>query len=396
MKKTVITTCCPPAHVNECAGTGISTSASTDTTACDDTQSVEHKKRFYQIDFIRFLFALMIMYGHLLAFLTIKYKESTLFSSLQVMSSYSGLLIVFSFFIMSGFFLYHSEGFKKYDLEAFAKRRILRLWPILAFSYIPYILIGTYRVYPDTLNLFFVTNAAGLMQETSQNAASWYVCVLFVLSLFFFYALRHFRWEKVAFVCGIIALFGFIVRGTGSTTLYKAAPIASMPFMINGMIEGLAGISLGILIGAFLKRKLETKRIVSKKKKFLFGLFEIAALFFFVYHMSFHKPAGEFIFWEILFIIIFVSFLFEEGFFSRFLNNKFSAWLGDLSYPIYLMHFPMIAVMNEYIWQKPFLKGDLNVLFVSIAICLLASLVADYFVKWLLKFYTKKKSYVKL
>ena len=125
-------------------------------------------------------------------------------------------------------------------------------------------------------------------------------------------------------------------------------------------------------------------------------MFEIAALFFFVYHMSFHKPAGEFIFWEILFIIIFVSFLFEEGFFSRFLNNKFSAWLGDLSYPIYLMHFPMIAVMNEYIWQKPFLKGDLNVLFVSIAICLLASLVADYFVKWLLKFYTKKKSYVKL
>ena len=67
------------------------------------------------------------MYGHLLERLKGQYKDAVLFSQLGRMSAWSGLVVVFSFFIMSGFFLYYSEGFKKYDLETFAKRRIVRL-----------------------------------------------------------------------------------------------------------------------------------------------------------------------------------------------------------------------------------------------------------------------------
>lgn len=284
------------------------------------------------MDFIRFVFACMIMYGHLLGSLTAIYKGSDLLSQLKAMYAWSGLVVVFSFFIMSGFFLY-------YDLETFAKRQICRLWPMLAFSFVPVILIGKYEKYSDTLNLFFITSASGLMKRGSNNEASWYVCVLFIISLFFFYALRHFKWEKVAFSCGIISLFGFIVRGIGTTSFYRGVPIATMPFMINGMIEGLTGISFGILLGAFLKNKLELKENVSCRKKILFTFFEMSALFYFVRYTCFHKTVGEFIFWEILFIILFSLFLFKKGFLSQVLNNKFCAWLGQLAYPIYLMHF---------------------------------------------------------
>lgn len=322
----------------------------------------------------------MIMYGHLLGRLKGIYKESVLFFRLQSMCSWSGLVVVFSFFIMSGFFLYYSEGFKKYDLETFAKRRIVRLWPMLAFSFVPFILIGEYKKYSDTLNLFFITRASGLMKNFSNNEASWFVCVLFILSLFFFYALRHFKWENVAFSCGIISLFGFIVRGIGSTGVYCGVPIATMPFMINGMIEGLAGISFGILLGSFLKKRLITEQNDSKKKKMIFSFLEVFCLFCFVKYMCFHKPAGEFIFWEILFIILFSLFLFEKGFISKALNNKFCGWLGQLAYPVYLMHFPMFDVMTKYLWKKPFLTGDISILFISISICLIAALFAHLIV----------------
>ena len=320
------------------------------------------------------------MYGHLVSFLNEYYKDSSLFLKLLQLQAWSGLVVVFSFFIMSGFFLYYSEGFKKYDLETFAKRRISRLWPMLAFSFIPIILIGKYEKYSDTLNLFFITSASGLMQNGSNNEASWYVCVLFILSLFFFYALRSFKWENVAFSCGIISLFGFIVRGIGTTGFYRGVPVASMPFMINGMIEGAAGISFGIILGAFLKNKLEIKEIISGKKKLLFTFLEASALLLFIGYMLFHKAVGEFIFWEILFVIFFSLFLFERGFISKALNSKFCAWLGQLAYPVYLMHFPMIAVMKKYLWGKTFLTGDVSILFISISICLIAALFAHLIV----------------
>ena len=326
------------------------------------------------------------MYGHLVQFLKASYKTSSLFLKLTQLQAWSGLVVVFSFFIMSGFFLYYSQGFKKYDLETFARRRIARLWPMLAFSFIPIILIGEYKKYSDTLNLFFITKASGLMKTSSNNEASWYVCVLFILSMFFFYALRHFKWENIAFSCGIISLFGFIVRGIGVTSLYCGVPIATMPFMINGMIEGLTGISFGILLGAFLKNKLERKESESRKKKILFTLFETASLFCFVRYICFHKAVGEFIFWEILFVILFSLFLFEKGFLSQALNNKFCAWLGQLAYPIYLMHFPMFEVMRKYLWGKPFLTGDLTILFVSITICFAGALIAQLVVSKIISF----------
>ena len=99
----------------------------------------EEVNYYYNIDFLRFVFAIIIVYYHIFHSNIMNYVNGNeVYNNLRRLCGYAGA-IVECFFIISGFFLFHS--FRKKDMASvtqFSIKKIFRLWPVLAFS----ILIG--------------------------------------------------------------------------------------------------------------------------------------------------------------------------------------------------------------------------------------------------------------
>ena len=98
---------------------------------------MERKQKYYNIEFLRFAFAICIVYFHLLHSFMMDYTGGCdLYLRLAEQSKYAKY-IVECFFIISGYFLYHTIR-KHPDMttQSFVIRRVIRLWPALACSII--------------------------------------------------------------------------------------------------------------------------------------------------------------------------------------------------------------------------------------------------------------------
>ena len=93
------------------------------------------EKRYYNIEFLRFAFAICIVYFHLLHSFMMDYTgNADLYIRLAEQSKYAKY-IVECFFIISGYFLYHTiQRHPEMTTQGFIMRRIIRLWPVLACS----------------------------------------------------------------------------------------------------------------------------------------------------------------------------------------------------------------------------------------------------------------------
>lgn len=74
-----------------------------------------------------------------------------------------------------------------------------------------------------------------------------------------------------------------------------------------------------------------------------------------------------------LFVIIFILFIYNIGIFSRFLNIQLFRVLGNASFSIYVMHFPVIYFMRDYIW--PNYSGGFFLITVGCSLCALVGLL---------------------
>ncbi len=162
----------------------------------------------YSIDFLRFIFCIMIVYLHLtdmcLPMLTKIFNNSTYMGGFA--------LCVEAFFIMAGYFLFLSNK----DIKKFILARILRLWPLLFFSVI---LTGIMRLFHltnlslgkwDLYNLFFL-QGTGIYQGCATNGCAWFVGVLFWVSIFYFVIKKLFRFKAAFIFCTSIILSAFFL-----------------------------------------------------------------------------------------------------------------------------------------------------------------------------------------
>ena len=119
------------------------------------------KKRYYNVDFLRFVFAIIIVYYHLLPQIN-SFSSTLLLSELADKSVLAGRNIVDAFFILSGFFLLQSfEKNPQLETTKFALNKFLRLWPVMAFSFLVALLFGNFDKYSDVLNIFFINSGLG-------------------------------------------------------------------------------------------------------------------------------------------------------------------------------------------------------------------------------------------
>ncbi len=231
------------------------------------------------------------------------FSSTYLLTELVQKSNLAGRNIVNAFLFLSGFFLLQSFDKKsEVDTYKFILNKFLRLWPVMAFSFLFVLPFGIFDKYNDTLNLFFINSGLGLTTKSSVNAASWFICVLFFLSIFFYYLMKTLSRKNLIFTCSIFTFWGFIILAHLNTLI--------------------------------------------------FGVIETMLLWYFIQYSVFHVAKFKIdIYWSLIFVGVFFLFLFNIGFLSKFLNNKFSKMFGDFSYSIFVMHFPLIKICKKYFWD---------------------------------------------
>ena len=279
--------------------------------------------RHYNVDFLRFIFAITIAYYHIVQKLkaTFSGEELETINSLIGKSNLASSFIVDSFFIISGFFLYSSFKNKPdCNVSLFAVKRLFRLWPILCFSFLVLLCIDEFNRF-DLLNIFFISDGVGIIKGSSHNAASWFICVLLFLSIFFAYLIKNLSKSGLIFICSLISMFGLIIIGHAKVGFYAA--IMYEPLLLTtGMVKGFTFIALGILCAIFFEF-LYKNNVTSRKQKIIFGVIEVYLFCTYMYYCCFHQTKFYYeIFYQLIFLGYFMSFLLNKGFLAQLLNKK--------------------------------------------------------------------------
>lgn len=308
------------------------------------------KTYFKNIDFLRFLFATFIVilhtFGNAASNLEGDVKNVTL-ENVGPMNC-----CVEFFFIISGFFLMLT--FKpSTTMRDFVKTRIIRLSPVMVFTVFIFLIASFWKVtrfwsMDNIFALFFLSGmhvaAHHSPAELGNIHSTWYVSVLFWISLLYFYLLKN--WDRKYFnlIVPIIIFIG----------MYRWAH--NLPTVCEfGVNRGLFGIGLGCMLGElYLKYKDKIENLnMSKISRILITFLEVGVFGYLCFGLAFSTKDRlvntDLVF---LFIILMGLFIIKQGLLSKMLENKFSVMLGSISYAIFVTHTFLLDVFNKY-WFVP-------------------------------------------
>ena len=343
----------------------------------------------YSIQFLRFIFAIFLCLAHTVTVTALANYEQYTKIAPHVFGSF---LAVAYFFIMSGFFL--TFALKK-NVEDFVVSRIIRLWPVLAFSILAMALFGPLHIEhtilrsEDIATLLFL-QGTGISQEGNLNGVAWFTCILFWTSLIYFILLKILKKDLlIAIVVSLITIL------TGTLFILNfSLPIRDIIFGFVSimMLYGLFCIGIGILASLFNKNILQKyiNNISYDKSpgylKIIFSILEFSILAYLCFFSLikcniFPYPANP-ILPILLFTILMLLFINKIGILSaRILNNKLSSFLGNKSYSIYMMQTIVFVIINKMPPPRTTLPNTIFVLIYTTLLYLIIGFMTYYLVE---------------
>ncbi len=345
-------------------------------------------KRNNAIEFFRFLFCCMICLHHFRDF-----GDGTVFVG--------GFLGVDIFFVISGFFLMNhfmtreQETLTSPELTAFQylKRRLDKLVPHHIFSWVimAFITVFALKTYSASDVLMygcwelFLLKATSLGNNITINGVTWYLSALVICSYLIYWILcraraRGDREGRIfSFIIGPVIYFvvtGYLWTARNDLNYW----IQSAPILTGGFLRGISEMSLGCTTYAVV-RGLREHYHGGKTADVIATVFEVlgwALMFYYLYHFKdkrdFAIPA--------LAALLMVSMFTCRSYLCRLLDNRVSAFLGRISYPMYL---------NQFIFIRPLKKFCPELPFWQVAVPMLVALfVFTLFSDWLVRKITAK------
>ena len=149
-------------------------------------------QRLYNIDFLRLLFVVLIVYYHLICKGYVHEEHVALLAHMKKNALLIGDVGNMALFIVSGYFLFGSLEKRDKAFLQFSLHRLLRFWPTLCFAVLCMGALGLFHlvefdVGQNILNLFAITKSGtGLTLRLTNLHTSWFVCTLFWASLFYY------------------------------------------------------------------------------------------------------------------------------------------------------------------------------------------------------------------
>ncbi|MGN6511327.1 MAG: acyltransferase family protein [Chitinophaga sp.] len=336
--------------------------------------------RLHNLDYLRGMAALGIMFYHILSWSLGEFTSETFFGRV-------GIYGVSIFYVLSGLTLYHVYWERMVpnlaDVATFLKKRFFRIFPLLWLVMIFSIIISKKMPSIDILFLN-LTGLFGLLKwDAYISVGAWSIGNELVFYLFFPVFILLVRKSIPLFIFFLMLLLGvyiYFAFGILDATKPLASQWKNYVNPLNQVFLFLSGFLIG-LIG---------KRIKLNTLLNLILLFAAFALFLFY-------PAEENIinlvtgFSRLVFTLscIVICFCFYK------LTMEMPLWvdrplamLGEISYSVYLLHPLVYAVINFVLlhWLT-----ELNLWQVKLSITVLATLVAsyltyNYYEKYFMKF----------
>lgn len=299
-------------------------------------------KRNGKIDFLRFLFSLIIVIHH----------SRYLFGDDNCLFLGGSFAVEF-FFLVSGYLMMASienRARQSSDLSSLGKESLGFVWNkakslypevliawVIAVIFVAYArqksLLGTAALFIDT---FFETTFLKMsgVSDTALNGVVWYVSSMLLCMLALYPLIRKFPDMMIHVVLPLVVLLGlgYLCSEYGE----PRNPTLWIGFTFKGNIRALSEISLGVLCYRAVQRLSGIE--LRKLGKILLSLCEWALYGILILYMYFAEPSDRDSFF-ILVMAVAVSISFsQKGIDTKLFNNGFFRWLGRCSLPIYLGH----------------------------------------------------------
>lgn len=294
-------------------------------------------QRFLALDALRGLAALWVVYFHLYGGL--------------------GYLSVDFFLVLSGFILSHRYwyGNKPATPLEFIHHRIARLYPLhlytlLMFTLVHWLMYWTMPSFPDGALFTFIqhltlTHNIGLSPHgLTWNYPSWSVSVEFFVNILFIFLITRQTRSGVLFLLGTLGIVVLFMQhghlNTQSDNYFG--------FLNSGLLRGMASFLLGILSYRVYLFYRDDWRVA----RYATGLEMLCALAVVgIVWSRTGESMGMDVFVPYLALLMVAIFAFEQGWLSRGLRRL--AYLGEISYSVYLNHLVVIMVLRHWALQHP-------------------------------------------
>lgn len=339
------------------------------------------------VEFYRFIFTIVIVLLHF-------------FSSIGIWVG--GYIAVEFFFILSGFLIAMSLNRRNItDLSkagpialSFSVRRVKKLFPAKTLAFLLYFCFYIYDnkigitaaiklVINSIWELLFFDMAGFGVSDKYFVFQAWYLSALIIAGYFisYFYLKKRDTFIYLVAPISIILIYGRLATTIGTVDRHRSF---AYPGIAEGLLRAFAGISLGIIAYHFYEYL--SDKVLSRFFARLLCIIEIAgllALLITVYRGGHTKK--DFL------IILFFGFLIIMSFWNQtpldhLLDNKFSAFLGRISLPIFLTHTFVLSLVKKIYYPEQ-LTAQI-IMFVSIAILFAAPF------NWVLSIILKGLKYI--
>lgn len=314
------------------------------------------KERLGNIDFFKFIGVLAIIWFHMNICMFHFYTDTIPLFVKTTRNSCSAGMWTELFFIISGFFLFKNP--KRVSLSVFLLKRYLRLYPVVFFCLFLYWFFDalgllSYRGSENVLTMLSLNGTAIAGPFMGNIHPSWFVSVLLWASfiLVWLKQLLPEKWFNFS-----VFLIIFIGLGYISSHDTKVWLIVGKTISI-GFLKGLICLSIGYAIKVFYDK---FKNLWLNKKSLIVSLIltmlECYFFKFLIFNTCFHKMNFSMAYPLILLaeIGLVVCFLVNKSFISKFLNNRFSNFLGNISYSILMSHIIILDFFSKNIFPKHF------------------------------------------
>ena len=275
-------------------------------------------------------------------------------------------LMVDLFFIMSGFIIYHVYGeFFKFNIHTksfnkYIRARLARVYPLHIFTLILTIILVViaHFKWDEFFNLhaipthMLMLQSFGLHSIYTWNVPAWSISAEFAAYIIFpLFAFALFRFKIItpivisALTIFIYCLLAFkLSKSNGTTGLYNLDQTYDY-----GYLRGIAGFLAGGMI----------YQLYLKKIFYFLKADAILIILFTLLFACLHFGVTDLLFIPV-FLLLVLSSAYNTGRVKRFLGNRFLQWLGDISYSVYLMQFPLMILVIALLphfgisWNGPY------------------------------------------
>lgn len=341
-------------------------------------------KRWNNIDFLKFIFTIIIVYYHILhASIMYCAGDDPVYLRLQSANAGAGI-IVEMFFIIAGFFLYTSIRKGLPSTMEFVLSRFFRLWPVLFFSIVTAMLINKDLNYPSLLNAFFL-QCIGISLD--YKGITWYISSYFWSLIFYFLLLKNIKERTLNVIIPVIVYFSYVINinftggGFGRETIWG--------FVSMGFLRGLGGIGMGYLIGKILDYIFSTKYYIFFRLKnrviseIIFSVLELVLLGYIINYTVFARMEynNKFVF-VIFFSILLICFVLKKGIVSQLFEWLGKSGLGRYGYSIYAMQQVSFYLLRKTLWlHQEMIAREILCLALSVLFSIFVGVIVYHFIE---------------